>query len=325
MRQKQLVLWSPGIESHGGRASANLGDLIIEEYIRDELEKIFADWEVKRIATHRRLGPAQRRLVKGSDLVIVGGSNLLSSYMDGYFQWDLTMANAWAARGAVLLGAGWWRDQGPPNRYTKVLLHLVLSRKYQHSVRDGQAKKHLREAGIKKVLNTAWPTMWGLAEMAPERIRTTKGKQVLCMLTDYWPAPETDTGLLELLKSRYGKLYIWPQGRGDMEYVRDLGFGEYLTEGGIASLDGVLEAEKDLDYVGTRLHGGIRCMRKGKRCMTLETDNRAREIGRDTGLPTLPREDLAGVAAWIDGSKPVKLSLPMEAIEEWRGQFDSIR
>ncbi len=316
-----LVLWSPGIRNHTGSPSHNLGDLIIEEYVLQELADVFPHWKVSRISTHLRLGPQQRRLIKTADRVLVGGSNLLSSYMDGYFQWDLTMANAFAARGTVLMGAGWWKDQGQPNRYTKILLNLVLSRRFAHSVRDSQARKHLRDIHIPKVLNTGCPTMWGLAGIDTAAIRTAPARKVLCMLTDYYPEPELDKALLNLLEASYEQVFLWPQGTEDERYVRELGFGGTLLQSSLPALDRLLQDEPDLDYVGTRLHGGVRCLRNGKRCLTLKVDNRAREISNDTGLPTVDRDDLDGVRFWIRGSGPVRLSLPLEAINSWKEQF----
>lgn len=321
---KNLVLWSPGIRNHVGWPSANTGDLIIEESVENELRDLFPGWSLDKVSTHRRLGPGQRKKMRRADLIVIGGSNLLSSYMDRYFQWDLTLANAWAARGAVLMGAGWWRDQGPCNRYTKLLLNIVLSRRFGHSVRDSQAKDQLEKIFIPKVWNTACPTMWPLMEKDTTSIRTAPGKEVLCMLTDYNKEPETDLKLLKLLSARYEKVYFWPQGREDLEYIQELGFGGEILEGTLNALDELLREQTNLDYVGTRLHGGVRCLRAGKRCLTLEVDNRAREVGRDTGLPTVERSNLKAIAAWTNGSEPVRLRIPGEAVSAWKKQFEKL-
>ncbi|NDV62318.1 polysaccharide pyruvyl transferase family protein [Puniceicoccales bacterium CK1056] len=323
MKEKHLVLWSPGIENHEGRPSANLGDLIIEEAVLREINELFPGWKLSKVSTHLRFGPQQRHLVRSADRIVIGGSNLLSSYMDGYFQWDLTMQNAFAARGAVLMGAGWWRDQGEPNRYTKILLNLVLSRKLKHSVRDGQAKKLLGLTKIRNVLNTGCPTMWPLATMDTAAIRTRPAKKVLCMLTDYYPDPELDQALLSLLESQYETVYFWPQGFGDYLYIQDLDFGGVVLDRSLDALDAVLADEPELDYVGTRLHGGVRCLINGKRCLTLEVDNRAREIGKETHLPTVERDNLDAIKKWTEGSEPVRLNLRTKDIAAWKSQFSS--
>jgi polysaccharide pyruvyl transferase WcaK-like protein len=297
--------------------------LIIEEAVLREINELFPGWKISKVSTHMRFAPHQRRLVRSADQIIVGGSNLLSSYMDGYFQWDLTMQNAFSARGAVLMGAGWWRDQGVPNRYTKILLNLVLSRKYKQSVRDGQARKLLMQTGIRRVLNTGCPTMWPLAKMDTASIRTRPARKVLCMLTDYYPDPELDQALLSLLESQYETVYFWPQGFGDYLYVKELKFGGVIMNRSLAALDALLADEPELDYVGTRLHGGVRCLINGKRCLTLEVDNRAREIGKETHLPTVERNNLEAIKAWTRGSEPVRLNLRTDDIAEWKAQFKS--
>jgi polysaccharide pyruvyl transferase WcaK-like protein len=321
---KQLVLWSPGVKDHAGSASDNVGDLIIEESVKQELKAIFPNWTIETIATHQRLTPVERNKIRKSALTVIGGSNLLSSYMDGYFQWDLTLANAIAARGSILLGAGWWRDQGQCNRYTKILLSMVLSRKFIHSVRDSQAEQHLRSIHIPKVVNTACPTMWPLARMDLKRLPIQPAANVLCMLTDYLKEPEVDQAFLNLLMRNYSTVYIWPQGAGDLTYIKDLSFDGTILEQGLASLDELLASEVELDYVGTRLHGGVRCLRAGKRSLIIEVDNRAREVNRDTGLPTVERADLEGIEKWTKGSEPVAISLPEESIASWKAQFKGL-
>jgi hypothetical protein len=46
-----------------------------------------------------------------------------------------------------------------------------------------------------------------------------------------------------------------------------------------------------LDYVGTRLHGGIRCLKAGARCLIRKIDNRARTIAQAPPIPALPSSD----------------------------------
>jgi hypothetical protein len=55
--------------------------------------------------------------------------------------------------------------------------------------------------------------------------------------------------------------------------------------------------------------------------LIIVVDNRAAEIGRDTGCPVVARDDQAGIRAWIEGSEPLQITLPTEAIDTWRGQF----
>jgi hypothetical protein len=141
------------------------------------------------------------------------------------------------------------------------------------------------------------------------------------MLTDYDRNPALDRQLLELASRYYDRMYLWPQGQGDAAYASELGYTGRIIDRSLAALDELLATEQALDYLGTRLHGGIRCLKAGKRCLIIEVDNRAREIGRDTSLPTIARDDLAGIQKWIKGSSEVRLWLPVEEIANWRRQF----
>ncbi len=68
------------------------------------------------------------------------------------------------------------------------------------------------------------------------------------------------------------------------------------------SLKKFLASGTPVDYIGTRLHGGVFCLLRGKRSLIVEVDNRATEIARDTGLPTVKRVDLETLRRWIAGS-----------------------
>ena len=84
--------------------------------------------------------------------------------------------------------------------------------------------------------------------------------------------------------------------------------------------DRLLETE-DVDVLGNRLHGGIRALAKGRRALILEIDNRAREMARESNLPTVRRDDFARMAAWISGSPALNITMPWENIAVWKGQF----
>ena len=318
-----ILVWSPGISDHSGAPSSNLGDLIIEEYVLEELATVFDldPGSIPRIATHQRLRPRDRQMAKDANQVFVGGSNLLSSYMDGYFQWDLIMSDAIQVRKAILMGAGWWRDQGVCNRYTKMLLWMALSWKGWHSVRDNQALAQLKNIGFKRVLNTGCPTMWSLAKKDTSSIPTTQASDVLLMLTDYDRDKKNDAAIVTLLQESYSNVFFWPQGTQDLEYAKELGFRGTVLDRSIAGLDSLLNSHDDLDYVGTRLHGGIRCLHHNKRALIIVVDNRAREIGKDTRLQTVARGDLDTVRNWIKRSQPIALVLPTDDIDRWKSQF----
>jgi hypothetical protein len=130
-----------------------------------------------------------------------------------------------------------------------------------------------------------------------------------------------DRILLNTLKRHYGTVYFWPQQSEDDSYFKSLAIdGVRLISPSLKAFDRVLQDE-DCDFIGTRLHGGIRALQKGRRCLVIAIDNRATEISKDFELPVLAREMCGEVLNWIYGEAPTRVKLPLNAIAEWRRQF----
>ena len=91
----------------------------------------------------------------------------------------------------------------------------------------------------------------------------------------------------------------------------------FAIDGGLFSLEA-----GDLDYVGLRLHGGIRAMQCGRRAIILEVDNRAREMGKDFALPTVERGALEEIDGLITCPFQICLQPPLERVNRWKRQFD---
>jgi hypothetical protein len=317
----RICLFDPALGDHQGSPSSNLGDVIISAAVRRELGEIFKDASLHSFPTH--VYPRFRHLFawRGFDLRIVGGSNLLSSNMDAYNQWKIRPRHAFFIRPAVLLGVGWWQYQDDPNRRTCRLLRRVLCRARLHSVRDDYTLAKLRAAGFENALNTGCPTMWPLAETSPADFPQRKSDTVLAMVTDYRRKPEADRLWLRKLAANYRRVFFWPQGQRDTEYFSGLDSPAVCLEHTLASLEQFIAATPQFDYVGTRLHGGIRCLLAGKRSLILSVDNRTPEIARETNLPALPREEAGAVESWINGAAETKITLNRAAIGRWKQQF----
>lgn len=317
----KIGLFDPGIEDNLGTKSSNLGDLIIQAAIDRELKLAFDDTEIFRISTQSPIPPAYFPQMHECRHLIVGGTNLLTSFMRDYKQWQITWSDAWRIRRAVLLGIGWWQYQKRPDWHTWFTLLGALSWRGIHSVRDEYSCEKLRALGFQNVLNTGCPTMWPFLEFDQESIPRTKSDNVLLMLTDYYRNYELDTKVVNLMLANYQNVYFWPQGRKDLEYLDELNLPVRRLEHTLDSLDDFLCSGIAVDYIGTRLHGGIRCLLAGKRALVLEVDNRAAEVGRDTGLPTAKREDFDAISRWIQGPGSLDIRMNRAAIEKWRAQF----
>lgn len=299
-------------------ASTNVGDEIIMEAVRAELAGPLAGAFVTSIASHERLGPKGRALVRQADLVIAGGTNLLSSRMWWRPVWRLAARDGFVLRNVVLMGVGWYQFQHAPDPYTRWLLRRVLHPAALHSVRDGHTGRMLAAMGITHAINTGCPTLWQLDPAACARLPTGKAEAVVATINTYMPDRDADARLFALLRAHYATIHAWVQTAEDHAYVRDLAPDAILLAPGVQAYDELLQSAASLDYVGNRLHGGIRALQHGRRAIIVEIDNRAREMGRDFHLPTVARHDFARLEAMIAGPLPIRVEPPQDAIARWK-------
>ena len=101
----------------------------------------------------------------------------------------------------------------------------------------------------------------------------------------------------------------------------DTRFPVIMINRSIAAFEELLNSQLAFDYIGTRLHGGIKCLIARKRTLILEIDNRAKEISLNTGLPTSQRADFSYMNQWIDGPSITKIKIDVDSINSWKSQF----
>jgi polysaccharide pyruvyl transferase WcaK-like protein len=304
-------------------ASTNLGDQIIMEAVRREISGLFPDYMVFTITSHEWMGPHSRRLIRHAHRAISGGTTLLSSRMWLRSNWRVTPVDALAGLDIVLLGAGWYQYQHAPDPYSRWMLRRLLSRDHLHSVRDSHALRMLASIGITNAVNTGCPTIWPLAAAHCARLPRRKAQAVVTAVNSYagLQHPAADRRLLEILTARYRQVYCWIQTHTDYEYARSLHDGFAYINPSVAALDAVLTSDLDVDYVGNRLHAGIRALQRGRRAIIVEIDNRAREMGRDFGLPTVGRTDFERLDHLITEPFATSVRVPHAAIDRWKSQF----
>ena len=306
-------------------ASLNQGDEIIMDAINCNLRDLFPNHMVTRTLTHDRIGHPTYRMISDADYLFVGGTNLLSSNMNKYRQWKVSLWDLLQGlQGVVLMGVGWWQYQGDVNTYTKLLLKGLLSPWMFHSVRDSYTENRLRQAGFSNVLNTGCPTIWNLDEEHCKAIPKDKAPNVLFTLTDYKQARENDKRFVEILIANSTRAYFWPQGRNDEHYVRELGFDNSITylAPRLSAFDELLaDPSMSVDYVGTRLHAGIRAMQHKRRSIVVAVDNRATEMGRDFNICVVPRGEESTLLELINQPFETHIQLPTESINRWKSQF----
>lgn len=301
-----------------------MGDFIIIDAVKEQLFELFQDSMFFHTLTHDRVSLATYKLNWNSSFSFVGGTNLLSSNMHFRNQWKINLVDSVFLNNIILMGVGWWQYQKKPNMYTRLLLRSVLSNRLLHSVRDRYTETMLKAMGIDNVVNTGCPTMWGLTPAHCAKVPRRKGKSVVFTLTDYNRDYEKDKMLIEVLLRNYKVVYFWPQGSKDYEYIQSFeGGGGVRTIGAnVFSYNRLLD-DKDvsLDYIGTRLHAGIRALQKGRRSIIIGIDNRATEKSKDFNLKVLSRERLQDLDSWLNDDFETDILLNEKEIVQWKNQF----
>lgn len=338
---RKIVRFDPTI------STANQGDFIIRNACEHVLHDCFPVQLSVAVPVRDRLSKVSMKHVGSADYAFVCGTNLLSSDMRRQRMWNIRLRDAVMMRcgdlhkrellnfrlirekfqrtHVILLGAGWYQYQDKLTGYTKRILKTLLDGQYLHAVRDEYTRQRLLKLGITNVLNTACPTMWGLTDDKCAQIPTHKAERVVTTLTDYRSSTEQDAQMLTMLQKHYREVYVWLQAVEDYACLRQMDArvtqNLHLIQPNLRDYTALL-ASGGIDYVGTRLHGGIHAMNMGCRSLILAVDNRASEIAKDTNLPVLPRGgNLDVLEERICSAWETQIDLPTTAIRQWKNQF----
>lgn len=299
----------------------NLGNHIIMDSVDKVLKEMFPDAFFVSLPYLDSIGREACAYNQASHYTFFGGTNALSSEMRVYRQWGLGPNEIQSLSGVILMGVGWWQYQGSPDAYTKNILRSVLHPEYYHSVRDSFTARQLKAAGFQNVFNTSCPTLWSLTPKHCAGIPSGKAQNVLLTFTNYRQDRERDQQLAALLKELYQNIYFWIQSPEDADYISHILPEAQIVGPRLEYLDAILASQLDIEYVGTRLHAGIRAMQHMRRTTIIEVDNRAREMRLDFNLPVVPREDIASLKDRLNGMFVTDLTIPWRAIENWKHQF----
>lgn len=326
-----ITLLDPSLKDHYGNNSINLGDVIIYESILSTLKELFPKKEIIRISTHSFLEKKHFNILKHKNLKFFGGTNALSSNVCKYHQWKLSQKKIFflnpKVKDVILMGVGWWQYQDNPTWATKYFYNNVLSKNHIHSVRDGYTKEKIISMGFQNTLNTSCPTTWELNGRNVNR-KNISINNCLFMITDYKQNPVFDNELIKIIIEYYsGEIFFFPQGTLDIEYINSLEVYK-ANKNKIKVLNRTVEefqnciSQNNLNYIGTRLHGGIKCLQCNHDSIIISVDNRAKEIGKDINLPVVERGDYSRLKKWLNGEKIFsEIKLSMEGINKWKKQF----
>lgn len=307
-------------------SSSNLGDLIIYDSVYSVLREVFPDDMFTSYPTQLYTSYDAKKMMGEKELLFVSGTNLLSSNLESKNQWKIDNSHKrYLKNKVVLFGTGWWQYQGDINRYSEKIYRTVLNKDVLHSARDSYAAEKLHSIGIENVVNTTCPTLWKLTPEKCTTIPKERASTVVTTLTFYHENEDEDYRMLKLLDDNYEKVYLWIQGMNDYHYYNELNRGfkniEFVPPT-IEAYNSILDSP-DIDYVGTRLHAGVRALQRGVRTLILAVDNRAFEIGKDINLNVIKRQNVEQALDFINNDYTTEIRLPTENINRFINSLKS--
>jgi polysaccharide pyruvyl transferase WcaK-like protein len=321
----KIALIDPG-RFDWSRSSPNIGDQIISRASHRELKRIYNDsCELTSIPSHTQLDEKAYKILDKSDKVVVGGSNLFWFRLFPRASWPLRLRDVFKLRNVCFMGVGWGSYKISTGPFGRFVCGSILNPTGHNSFRDKYSCKKALELGVPNPIFTGCHTTWAIGRNATAFTQKKK-KQCVFTLTDYAKDPHTDRMFIALLKKMYGQrnLFFWPQGSGDLSYLEQLEIIQpyQVLKGDLPTFENFLRST-DVDYVGTRLHGGIFAMEHNKRSVIVSVDNRAVEMGQDLGLAVVSRDRLDVLAEVLEGDTHYELTIPHANIDLWGSNLKS--
>ncbi|MCI7264986.1 MAG: polysaccharide pyruvyl transferase family protein [Eubacterium coprostanoligenes] len=314
--------------------TSNIGDYIIMECVQKELASILKNSFVYEMPTHTvafnafsvwRNSLAVQNYAS-CDYKFAGGSNLLvKELLTHYPQWNINKWNSKPLAGTILVGVGAGAGDNVDSYTTKVY-RQVLNHDYFHSVRDERSKEYVEKVLGLKAINTGCVTMWMLTPEFCKTIPTKKADTALITLTARTELNPNEQKMIDIVIKNYSKVYCWIQGDRDLDY-----FNQFSNTENIELISPTKEAYEhildtvDLDYIGTRLHGGVYAMRHKKRAIIIAIDERAKEINACNNLNCLMIDEVDKLDKMINSEFETKVIMPFDEINRWKAQFEEFR
>lgn len=315
-KRNTVAIFDPSIHTK------NMGDEIIRYYGTRAIEQIFPSGDFMRIATQVVPEDDALRQVMRCKHRIVCGTNLMSPDYEGRPAWHMHRT-LFGYSDICTLGVGWTYYKERITRLSQLMYTNALSKKLLHSVRDRYTEQKFHQMGIHNVIFTGCVTLWELTPEKCAKIPTKKADRVIATITDYDRDQEADSRMLQILLENYEKVYVWLQGDEDLPYVSSIVDTDRIefVESSLEAFENILN-QGNIDYVGTRLHGGIFAMNHGVRSIILSIDCRAAEMGKDVNLVVVPRDRTGEkLEQLIKSEFETKLTIPWDNIEKWSRQF----
>lgn len=314
--------------------TSNIGDYIIMECVQKELAPVLKNSFVYEMPTHtvafnafsvwRNSNVVQN--YTNCDYKFAGGSNLLVKDLQTHYpQWNINKWNSKPLNGVITVGVGAGAGDYT-NKYTTKLYRQILNHDYYHSVRDERSKEYVENVLGLKAINTGCVTMWMLTPDFCKTIPTKKSNTALITLTARGEVNVNEQKMIDIVQNNYSKVYCWIQGDRDLDY-----FNKFSNTENIELIPPTKDAYEnilntvDLDYIGTRLHGGVYAMRHRKRSIIIAIDERAKEINAGNNLNCLMIDEMDKLDDMINSEFETKIVMPFDEIARWKAQFEEFR
>ena len=294
------------------------------------------------IPTHSKLTPESKKILSKSNIImkIIGGTNLFRFHylpVTKYNLWKVSMIDLKLFKDSTLLyGVGTtidiWRNKLMKyicKCYSSIMWKKILIKNNNvfHSVRDKETLEYLNNLGFENVINTGCPTLWSLTYQHMKIIPKDKGDNVIFTLTGHNSiSVKKSPDVLKTLANNYKKIYFWPQSENDYIVFKNLIAPKLqlyiikkinILPPSITAYDEFLKLHP-VDYVGFRLHAGIRALQFKKRTTIIAIDSRALSFKRDFNLPVVDTKDVDNLNDIINSSFKLKISINYKAINKFK-------
>lgn len=303
----------------------NVGNQIFTEEIVADLEALFPHDVLIHLPYWDDFSPRTLDYMRRSKVTFFGGANSLTSDMERVKYMGVSAENVHTVPPFVLVGVGWWKYEETPTEQTKYILQHALHKDMVHSVRDHHTQDMLRQCGIENVMVTGCPSVWAFSAEKCLNIPGSKSDSVLLGLSDAVRERAFDEMLVAALHKNYKHLYFWPQGPKDLAYVQSLSDQFQIIPSHLSALDRFLRNTPSVDYVGTRLHTGIRALQHLKRSIIICVDNRAEEMRKSIHLPVVSVDNEVELTQYIHSEFKTDIRIPVAEIRQWKKQFAALQ
>lgn len=321
----EIILFNTAI------GTSNLGDYIIYDSAKTWLNPLLDRSFVMEFGSHlNNLGmlhylfnSVKVDFAKKCDYKFVMGTNLLTSNMfRSIRQWPVGPISRKIYKNCVMVGVGTTYDNIKMDFFTKQMYKQILNKDIVHSVRDEKSKELLESIGI-KAINTGCPTLWGLTKEVCAKIPRDKSNGIIYTLSGYGSQKneEKDQILVDIIEKNYEDIYFFVQTTEDEKYYKSLRHNKEAKM--IYSLEGFRKVcrENEVDYIGTRLHGGVFAMQNYVRSIIVEIDHRAAGFREANNIVTISRDNIENLDQMINSSFETNIKIREKEIAEWKSQF----